>query len=82
MGERGIGPKSPMERTNGCRELGRCSTMCSRFDASGSAMMRCDARCGEPMPLSGTPCFPFYRPRESTDYKWEKIRERGAEEIL
>ena len=72
MGERGTGPKSQMERSNGCRELGRCSAMCSRFDASGSAMMWCDVRCHELMPLSGVPCFPFYRPRESSGYRWEK----------
>ena len=34
-GERGTGPKSLVERTNGCRELSRCSAMCLRFDASG-----------------------------------------------
>jgi hypothetical protein len=28
MGERGIGPKSLMERSNGCQELGCCSAMC------------------------------------------------------
>ena len=39
-GERGTDPKSLMERSNGCRELSRCLTVCSRFDASGSAVMR------------------------------------------
>ena len=63
MGERGTGPKSLMERANGCRELGRCLAMCSRFDASGSAVMCLIDT------LSGVPCFPFYRPRESRDYK-------------
>ena len=28
MGERGIGPKSLMERSNGCRDLSHCSAMC------------------------------------------------------
>ena len=36
MGERGIGPKSLMEKTNGCLELHRCSAMCSRLDGDGS----------------------------------------------
>ena len=38
-GERGTCPKSLMERSNECRELGHCSAMCSRFDASGFAVM-------------------------------------------
>ena len=39
MGERGTGPKSLVERVNGCRELGFCLVVClccvlvgSRFD--------------------------------------------------
>ena len=45
MGERGKDPKSLMERSNGCRELGRCSAMC-------------DVLCVEsPRPFSGV--FPF-----------------------
>ena len=39
--------------------------MCSRFDVSGCDLMRCDA-------LSAVPCFPFYRPRESTGYNRRK----------
>ena len=66
MVERGIGPKSLVERMNGYRELSRCSAMCSRFDASGFDMM----------PLSGVPYFLFYRPRESTGYNEEKRRTR------
>ena len=72
MVERGTYPKSLVGRTNGCRELGCCSAMCSRFDASGFDLMRCD-------PLNGTPCFPFYRLRESMGYngrKEENERER------
>ena len=53
-----------MERLNGCQELGHYSAMCSRSDASGSGVMQGDI----PMPLSGMPCFPFYRPRESRGY--------------
>ena len=30
----------------------------------------------------GTPCFPFYRPRESTGYSGEKIGEEEGEEVL
>ena len=59
MGERGTSPKSLMERSKGYRELGHCSAMCSRFDASGSAVIRCDVQCHEPIPLVGCPAFPF-----------------------
>ena len=41
MGERGTGPKSLMERSTGCRELDRYLALCSRFDVSGSAAVRC-----------------------------------------
>ena len=70
MGERGTGPKSLVERTKGYREIGRCSAMCSRFDASGFDLM----------PLGGVPCFPFYRPRESTGYSRRK--EENEREIV
>ena len=43
-GERGTGLKSLVERSNGCQELSHGSAMCSRFDASGSAVMRCEVR--------------------------------------
>ena len=33
-------------------------------------------------PLSGVPCFPFYRPKESRDYRWEKRGKREANEVL
>ena len=82
MDEGGIGPKSLMERSNGCRELGHYSAMCSRFDASGSAVMRCDVPCRESIPLSGVSYFPFYRPRESMSYRWEKRGKREAKEAL
>ena len=78
MGERGTGPKSLVERMNGYRELGPCSAMCSRFDASGFDLMRCD-------PLNGTPCFPFYRLRESMGYngrKEENERERKSFRVI
>ena len=39
MSERGSGPKSLMESSNGRRELSRCLAICSRFDASGSVVM-------------------------------------------
>ena len=81
MGERGTCPKSLMERSNGCRELGHCSAICSRFDASGSDLMYDQFLC-DVMPLSGVPCFPFYRPRESMDYRWEKREKREAKEVF
>ena len=69
MGERWTGPKSLVERMNRCRELGRYLVMCSRFDASGFDLM----------PLSGVPCFPFYRPRESMGYNGRKeVNERKS----
>ena len=45
MVERGIGPKSLMERSNGCRELGCCSAVCDVLNRS--------------VPLVGCPAFPF-----------------------
>ena len=39
IGERGIGPSSLMEGSNGCRELSHRSAVSSRFKASGSAVM-------------------------------------------
>ena len=36
----------------------------------GSSVMCCDAHVFDP--LSGVPCFPFYRPRESTSYSGGK----------
>ena len=80
MGEREIGPKSLVERSKGCEELSCCLAMCSRFDGSGFGVMQCDMRC--PMPLNGTPCFPFYMPMESKGYNGRKRGEREAEEIL
>ena len=55
---------------NGYRELGRCSAMCSRFDASGFDLI--GAMSSPMMPLSGMSYFPFYRPRESTGYSGGK----------
>ena len=59
MGERGIGPKSLVERTLRAWLLLSC--------------VLCDAWCVLLIgPLSGVPCFPFYRPTGSMDYRWEK----------
>ena len=33
-------------------------------------------------PLSGVPCPPFYRPRESRGYRWEKEEKPKVETIL
>ena len=66
----------------GAESFGHCSAICSRFDASGSAVMQCDVQCRELMPLSRVPCFPFYRPRESMGYIWEKREKRDAKEVL
>ena len=59
MGERGIGPKSLVERTLRALLLLSC--------------VLCDVWCVQFFrPLSGVPCLPFYRPRGSRDYRWEK----------
>ena len=81
MDERGTGPKSLMERSKGCRELGHCLAMCSRFDASGSAMMQRDVRCCPSIPLVGCPAFPFISQERAgiTDgRKEEKQRQRKS----
>ena len=64
MGERGTGPKSLVERVNGCRELGCRSVMClccvlvgSRFD--GFVMIRSGLAWIDPMPVLGHPAFSF-----------------------
>ena len=48
-----------MRGANGCRELGRCSVVCSGFDeliGFESLVVRCDEfQC----PLMGRPAFPF-----------------------
>ena len=57
MVERGTGPKSLMERSKECQELGCYLAVC----------------CVKSIPLfSGVTCPPFYRPRGSRDYRWEK----------
>ena len=33
-------------------------------------------------PLSGVPCLPFYRPRGSRDYRWEKEEKPEAKEVI
>ena len=33
-------------------------------------------------PLSGVACPPFYRPRGSRDYRWEKEEKLEAEKVL
>ena len=43
----------------------------------------CDAWCVELIRLlSGVSCPPFYRPRGSRDYKWEKEEKLEAEKVL
>ena len=43
----------------------------------------CDALCvGLIRPLSGVPCPPFYRPRGSKGYRWEKEEKPEAEKVL
>ena len=32
--------------------------------------------------LSGVPCAPFYRPRGSKDYRWEKEEKLEVEKVL
>ena len=62
MGERGTGPKSLVEGTNGSRELDRCLAACSGFDRSigfkSDGSMRCVAIVGS-MHLMGRPAFLF-----------------------
>ena len=42
----------------------------------------CDAWCVLSIPpFSGVPCLPFYRPRGSRDYKWDK-EEPEAKKVL
>ena len=71
MVERGTCPKSLVRGANGCRELSRFPAMClcvlisSGLDGFESKSMRCVAIDSPPR---GTPCFPFYRPRESIGY--------------
>ena len=69
MVERGTGPKSMMERSKGCQELGCYLAVC--------------VMCVELIhPLSGVPYPPFYRPRESRDYRWEKEEKLEAEKVF
>ena len=43
----------------------------------------CDAWCVLLIPpSSGVPCLPFYRPRGSRDYRWEKEEKPGAKKVL
>ena len=84
MGERGIGPKSLVERVNRCRELGCRSAVClccvlvsSMFD--GFVMIPSGLAWIDPMPFNGASCFIFYRLGKSTGYsggKEENERER------
>ena len=69
MVERGTGPKSLIEWLKGCQELGCCSAVCF--------VMRCVELIH---PFTGVPYPPFYRPRGSRDYRWEKEEKtRGRE---
>ena len=43
----------------------------------------CDALCVKSIPpFSGVPCLPFYRPRGSKDYRWEKEEKPKAKKVL
>ena len=43
----------------------------------------CDAWCVLLIgPLSGVPCLPFYRLRESRDYRWEKEEKPEAKNVF
>ena len=87
MGERGTCPKSLVERVDGCRELGCrsavwlcCVLVGLRFD--GFMMVRSGLASIDPIPvpLHGTPCFPFYRPRESMSYNGRKEKKLEGED--
>ena len=85
MGERGICPKSLVERVVGCRELGCCSAMCLccvlvglRFD--GFVVVRSGLAWIDPMPHYGASCFPFYRQRGRADYIERKREKSQGEE--
>ena len=59
MVKRGTCPKSLMERSKGCQELGCCLAMC--------------CVCGiDPSPLVGCPALPFIDQGGSRGYRWEK----------
>ena len=65
--------------------MGAESSVAAQLCVRGSMLMvlvRCGVMCDEPMPLSGVPCFPFYRAREGTCYKMGEDRRREAEEVL
>ena len=86
MGERETGPKSLVERVNGCRELGRYSAVClccvlvgSRFD--GFLMIRSGLAWIDPMPVLGRPSFPFIdqgKAHVTAKEKRRNERERAA----
>ena len=43
----------------------------------------CGAWCAESIaPLSRVLCPPFYKPRESRDYRWEKEKKLEAEKVI
>ena len=72
MVERGVGPKSLKERSKGAL---RARLLLS--------YVLCGAWCVELIhPLSGVPCPPFYRPRGSKDYRWEKEEKLEVEKVL
>ena len=50
-----------------------------------AAATMCDVMCGvlnRSVLLSGVPCAPFYRLRESRGYRWEKEEKPEAKEVL
>ena len=55
------------------------SSVAAQLCVRGSSVMCCDAHGFDP--ISGVPCIPFYRPRESTSYngrREENQRERKS----
>ena len=56
---RETGPKSLLEMSKGCQDLGYYLVVC---------VMHVELI----WPCNGVPCPPFYRPRGSKDYRWEK----------
>ena len=78
MGERGTGPKSLVERVNGCRELDCRSAVCSGFDGFVRIWLE-SIRCVA-MPLMGCHAFCFIGQEKAwvtAEEKEERERERA-----
>ena len=71
MVERGTGPKSLMEKIE---RMPRAWSLlgCVRDVLCLCRTGLCVSHLSKVGPLSGEPCPPFYRPRGSRGYKWEK----------